>query len=84
MSGYEVELRRIERGIADLSVDDRFAGPRVTVIRRGGSPSPSEPSAARTRSCDSAAALSGNPTTVKAGNPKPIVTWVSTSMTSIS
>jgi hypothetical protein len=82
LSGYEAELRRIERGIADLSVDDRFAGPRLTVIPRGGSPSPSEASAARTGSRDSAAALSGNPTTVKAGNPEAIVTWVSTSMTS--
>ena len=27
LSGYEAELQRIERGIADLSVDDPFAGP---------------------------------------------------------
>jgi hypothetical protein len=65
LSGYEAELRRIERGIADLSVDDRFAGPRLTVIRRGGSPRPSEASAAGARSRASAAAQSGNRTTVK-------------------
>ena len=58
------------------------AGARLTVIRLGGSPSPSEASAARTRSRNSATALSGSPTTVKAGNPEAIVTWVSTSMTS--
>ena len=52
------------------------------MIRRDGNPRPSEASAARTRSRDSATALSGNPTTVKAGNPEAIVTWVSTSMTS--
>ena len=51
-------------------------------MRRGGSPRPSEASAARTRSRDSATALSGSPTTVKAGSPEAIVTWVSTSMTS--
>jgi hypothetical protein len=51
-------------------------------MRLGGSPRPSEASAARTRSRDSATALSGSPTTVKAGNPEAIVTWVSTSMTS--
>jgi hypothetical protein len=37
---------------------------------------------ARTRSRDSATALSGRPTTVNAGKPEAIVTWVSTSMTS--
>ena len=51
-------------------------------MRLGGSPRPNEASAARTRSRDSATALSGNPTTVKAGSPEAIVTWVSTSMTS--
>jgi hypothetical protein len=35
---------------------------------------PSAASAARTRSRDSATALSGNPTTVKAGSPETIVT----------
>ena len=39
-------------------------------------------SAARTRSRDSATALSGRPTTLNAGSPEAIVTWVSTSMTS--
>ena len=58
------------------------AGARLTVIRFGGSAKPSAASAARTRSRDSATALSGNPTTVKAGSPEAIVTWVSTSMTS--
>jgi hypothetical protein len=58
------------------------AGARLTVIRFGGSPRPSEASAARTRSRDSATALSGSPTMVKAGSPEAIVTWVSTSMTS--
>ena len=52
------------------------------MIRFGGSAKPSAASAARTRSRDSATALSGNPTTVKAGSPEAIVTWVSTSMTS--
>jgi hypothetical protein len=53
-----------------------------TVIRLGGKARPKAPSAARTRSRDSATALSGSPTTVKAGNPEAIVTCVSTSMTS--
>ena len=52
----------------------------MTVILLGGNPRPSEASAARTRSRDSATALSGSPTTVNAGNPEAIVTWVSTSM----
>ncbi len=52
-------------------------------MRRGGNASPSEFSAERTRSRNSATALSGRPTTVKAGKPDAIVTWVSTSMTSI-
>jgi hypothetical protein len=54
----------------------------LTVIRFGGSAKPSAASAARTRSRDSATALSGKPTTLKAGRPETIVTWVSTSMTS--
>jgi hypothetical protein len=54
----------------------------LTVIRFGGKAKPRAASAARTRSRDSATALSGNPTTVKAGSPEAIVTWVSTSMTS--
>ncbi len=52
-------------------------------MRFGGNASPSEFSAERTRSRDSATALSGSPTTVKTGRPEAIVTWVSTSMTSI-
>ena len=51
-------------------------------MRRGGSARPSADSAARTRSRDSATALSGSPTTLKAGKPEAIVTWVSTSTTS--
>ena len=51
-------------------------------MRRGGSPRPSAASAARTRSRNSATALSGSPTTVKAGSPEAIVTWASTSITS--
>ena len=50
------------------------AGARLTVIRFGGNAKPSAASAARTRSRDSATALSGNPTTVKAGSPETIVT----------
>jgi hypothetical protein len=61
---------------------EHIGGGEVDGIRRGGNPRPSEASAARTRSRDSATALSGNPTTVKAGNPEAIVTWVSTSITS--
>ncbi len=52
-------------------------------MRLGGSARPSDFSAERTRSRNSATALSGRPTTVKAGRPEVIVTWVSTSMTSI-
>ena len=51
-------------------------------MRRGGSARPSAERAARTRSRDSATALSGRPTIVKAGSPAAIVTWVSTSTTS--
>jgi hypothetical protein len=51
-------------------------------MRRGGSARPSAAKAARTRSRDSATALSGRPTTLNAGSPEAIVTWVSTSMTS--
>ncbi len=58
------------------------AGARLTVIRLGGRARPRAPRAARTLSRDSATALSGSPTTVNAGNPEAIVTWVSTSMTS--
>src|SRR4051812_41741298 len=58
------------------------AGARFTVIRRGGSAKPSAERAARTRSRDSATALSGRPTIVKAGSPAAIVTWVSISPTS--
>jgi len=46
----------------------------VDGIRFGGSAKPSAASAARTRSRDSATALSGNRTTVKAGSPETIVT----------
>lgn len=50
-------------------------------------PSLRQPQAQRGERCADpfarpATALSGNPTTVKAGNPEAIVTWVSTSMTS--
>ena len=55
------------------------AGARLTVMRRGGRARPSADKAARTRSRDSATALSGRPTIVKAGSPAAIVTWVSTS-----
>jgi hypothetical protein len=61
---------------------EHIGGGELTVMRRGGRPRPKEVSAARTRSRDSATALSGSPTTVKAGKPEAIVTWVSTSMTS--
>jgi hypothetical protein len=44
------------------------AGARLTVIRLGGNPRPSEASAALTRSRDSATALSGKATTVKLTN----------------
>ena len=49
---------------------------------RDGSDRPSAASAERTRSRDSATALSGSPTTAKAGSPAVIVTWASTSTTS--
>jgi len=55
----------------------------LTVIRRGGSASPSAFKAARTRSRDSATALSGSPTTLKATTPEVMVTWASTSIGSM-
>ena len=61
----------------------RSAGARLTVIRLAGSANPSAPSAARTRSRDSATALSGSPTTVNEDSPEAICTWVSTSITSM-
>ena len=45
----------------------RSAGARLIVMRLGGRPSPSAPSALRTRSRDSATALSGGPTRVNVG-----------------
>src|SRR3954453_23007148 len=47
------------------------AGARLTVMRRGGNARPRAPSAARTRSRDTADALSGKPTTLEAGSPPP-------------
>ncbi len=61
----------------------RSAGARLTVMRLGGSARPSALSAPRTRSRDSATALSGSPTTEKAGRPALICTCTSTSMTSM-
>ncbi len=61
----------------------RPAGERLTVMRLGGSDRPSDPMAARTRSRLSVTALSGRPTTVKAGSPEAIWTWTSTVMTSM-
>ena len=58
------------------------AGDKFTVMRLGGSDKPIAPKAARTRSRLSATALSGRPTTVKAGTPEAICTWTSTSNTS--
>ena len=52
-------------------------------MRLGGRARPIAPSALLTRSRDSATALSGRPTTVKAGNPALIWTWTSTSLTSM-
>src|SRR5580704_2880331 len=49
---------------------------------RDGNDRPSAANAERTRSRDSPTALSGRPTTAKAGSPAVIVTWVSTSTTS--
>ena len=59
------------------------AGERLTMMRLDGSDSPIEVSAPRTRSRDSATALSGRPTTTKAGSPPTIWTWTSMSRTSI-
>ncbi len=53
---------------------NKSAGDRLTVIRRGGRARPMATSAARTRSRDSATALSGRPTTVNAGRPPAICT----------
>ena len=61
----------------------RSAGARLIVMRLGGRPSPSAPSALRTRSRNSATALSGRPTRVNAGRPALICTCTSTSLTSI-
>ena len=47
------------------------------MIRFGGSASPIAVNAARTRSRDSATALSGKPTTRKFGKPGAICTWTS-------
>src|SRR5690348_1100654 len=58
------------------------AGDKLTVMRRAGNARPRAVKAARTRSRDSATALSGKPTMLKAGRPETIVTWVSTSTTS--
>ena len=52
------------------------------VMRRLGKARPMAERAARTRSRDSATALSGSPTRVKAGSPAPICTWTSMSSTS--
>ncbi len=52
-------------------------------MRRAGTASPIEVSAARTRSRDSATALSGRPTTMKATIPDVMVTWASTSSASM-
>ena len=59
------------------------AGARLTAMRFGGRASPIEPSAARTRSRDSATALSASPTMAMAGNPLAIWTCTSTGMVSI-
>ena len=47
----------------------RSAGARLTVMRRGGSPSPVWARAAKTRSLPSRTAPAGSPTTVKMGSP---------------
>jgi len=59
------------------------AGARFTVIRLAGRASPRAASALRTRSRDSATALSGRPTTVKATMPLETWTWTSMSSTSM-
>ena len=59
------------------------AGARLTVILLGGSARPRAFSAARTRSRDSATALSGRPTMVNAGRPDDICTWTSIPKTAI-
>jgi hypothetical protein len=59
----------------------RSAGARLTVMRFGGKARPMEVKAARTRSRLSVTALSGSPTTVKAGSPGAICTCTSTSKT---
>ena len=61
---------------------NRSAGDKFTVMRRGGSARPMAASAARTRSRDSATALSGRPTTVNAGRPLIICTCTSTATAS--
>ena len=55
----------------------RSAGARLMRMRLGGSESPMEVSAARTRSRASPTALSGRPTTRKAGRPCEICTCTS-------
>jgi hypothetical protein len=55
----------------------------LTVIRRAGSASPEAMSAARTRSRDSATALSGRPTTLNTTLPWEICTWTSTARASM-
>jgi hypothetical protein len=59
------------------------AGARLTVMRLGGSEKPMALSAARTRSRDSATALSGRPTMVKPGVPGDRAHCTSTSRASM-
>ena len=56
----------------------RSAGARFTVMRRMGNSQPELRTAARTRSRDSWTAVSGRPTTVKAGRPEAISASTST------
>ncbi len=58
-----------DRQIEMAAFLEQIGGARLTVIRFGGRARPSAPRAARTRSRDSAPALSGKPTMVKAGSP---------------
>jgi len=59
------------------------AGAKFTAMRFGGSASPIDDKAARTRSRDSATALSAKPTMAMVGNPFAICTYTSTGMVSM-